>query len=260
MTLPEPTGAFHWTQEGWGAALRCDPLLDVADHFFSTRQLDFRGSDEAKRCGWSLVASAAGLTPSGILRPKQVHGRDVIIARRGSSAPLEAPVGDIVATDDPAIAISVRVADCVPILIADPGTRAVAAAHSGWRGTAAGVATAAVRCLADSFDADPKGLVVAIGPSIGPCCYRVGREVVETFQKNGFREDLRARWVSAVADQQYILDLWQANRDQLMDAGVAAENIHTCGLCTATWVDTFYSYRREGPGTGRVVALIKSRR
>ncbi len=159
-------------------------------------------------------------------------------------------------TSDRAVALAVQVADCVPLLLGDPRTGRVAAAHAGWRGTAANAAGVAAAEFEQNRDASPT-LVAALGPSIGPCCYRVGPELRLSFEALGWPTSLLDRWFSARAGGLY-LDLWQANTDQLLTAGVAARDIHVSTLCTACHPDWFCSYRRDGPGTGRMVGFICS--
>jgi YfiH family protein len=136
----------------------------------------------------------------------------------------------------------------------------VAAVHAGWRGTAAGAATAAVEALAHEFGAKPRTLIAAIGPSIGPCCYEVGPELVDAFLAAGHARDDVDRWFMTPARAaKPRLDTWAANRDQLMAAGLLEENIHLSGLCTASNVDLFPSFRVEKEKAGRVVAVIRSK-
>ena len=265
-----PIDGFVWTTERCGPALRSGALGAVADHFFTTRQLRLRGESEAE--DWRLVAEAIGVPPSRLLRLTQVHGRDVFVHRDGrgpttgwnipaadAAGGADWPVADISMTDDPTVALAVQVADCVPLLLADPLTGAVAAVHAGWRGTAAGAAVAAVEALGREFGARPDRLVVAQGPGIGPCCYTVGDELVDAFRTGGFADRVD-RWFIRDEAGDLTLDVWAANRDQLIASGVPAAAIHLSNLCTAGRPDLFASYRRDGPGTGRIAAVIRSRR
>ena len=270
MTLLD---GFVWTKEGWGTALRSGPLGEVADHFFTTRQLWLRGESEA--ADWARVASAIGVPDRRLLRLTQVHGCGVLVrhaadrASRTETGPSSAgtrsdapesdwPEADILVTDDPTVALAVMVADCVPLLLADRRSGAVAAVHAGWRGTAAGAAPAAVAAMARQFGARPEHLVVAEGPSIGPCCYTVGAELVEAFEAGGFAREIDG-WFRHDDGGKLRLDLWAANRDQLIGCGVPERAIHQSGLCTASHPEWFASYRRDGPGTGRIAAVIRSR-
>ena len=253
MSLPDVPDTFEWIQASWGAALRCTPLQAVAPHLFTTRQLALSSDED-----WRLVAEALGARDVQMLT--QVHGRAVHVARTLSTT---RPEADVVVSDNPDIAIAVRAADCVPILIADAGSGAVAAVHAGWRGTAAGAAHAAVAALQREFAIRPSDLVAAIGPSIGPCCYEVGTELVDAFAAAGHARHLVDRWFVAPPSRRgeherpkLRLDTWAANRDQLILAGVDEQNIHSCGLCTASHLELFPSYRVEKEGAGRMAAVI----
>jgi YfiH family protein len=158
---------------------------------------------------------------------------------------------DIIMTSHPGVAVAVQAADCVPLLFFDPATGAAAAAHAGWRGTAAGVAQSTARAMAEHFGTKAADLIVAIGPSIGPCCYRVGDELVPRFGGEG------RRWFFRLAGA-WMLNLWSANRDQLLDAGVKSDQIHVAELCTAMHPELFDSYRRDGAAAGRMAAAIRS--
>jgi polyphenol oxidase len=269
MTMTTHDG-FVWTDEDWGPALRSRPLGQAANHFFTTRQLWLRGDSE--EADWGSVAAAIGVTPLRLFRLTQVHGRDVAVIRDGRAltegrseraappgdrAP-DPPQADIAITDDPTVALAIQVADCVPLLLADPLAGAVAAVHAGWRGTAAGASGAAVRALEREFGVKPERLTVAMGPSIGPCCYSVGDELVDAFRAGGFAEGLE-RWFTRDEAGGLRLDVGAANRDQLVASGVPAAAIHCAHLCTSCRADLFASYRRDGPGTGRIAAVIRSK-
>lgn len=226
-------------QASWGAALRCQPLIAVASHYFSTRQ----DAPEQR------LAQALGLPLEDVVRMKQVHRADVFVAK---GRPAEQPQADIAVTGDPSIALSVRVADCVPILLADRRTGAVSAVHAGWKGTAAGAAMVAVRALTEQYAARPEDLIVAVGPSIGPCCYEVGPELAKGFSAH----PEASTWFTSHTKPH--LDLWRATRDQLVRAGVPPQHIHVCALCTFDHPALFHSYRRDGAEAGRLVAAIKS--
>ncbi len=262
MSLPSVPDTFQWVQESWGVALRCIPLQTIAPHLFTTRQLALSTAQQ-----WRTVAEAIGATSVRTLT--QVHGRGVAVVRKGRGMSIEGrdrPEADVLVSDDSQVAIAVRAADCVPILIADPGTGAVAAAHAGWRGTAAGAATAAVEALAREFGARPADLVAAIGPSIGPCCYEVGTDLVDAFAAAGHPRHLIDRWFVAPPPRRgeyekpkIRLDTWAANRDQLVLAGLDEQNVHACGLCTASHVELFPSYRVEKERAGRIAGIIKAK-
>jgi polyphenol oxidase len=249
---PEPTGGFIWTQERWGAGLRCEALSRIASHVFTTRDLRLARSPDVDAT-WRLLGEAVGVPVDRVVRVAQVHGGDVLVVRRGEALPGRPPPADIIVSDHPETALVVRVADCVPLLLAHPRTGAVAAAHAGWRGMAARVPGVAVRALQEEFGAAPAELVAAFGPSIGACCYAVGTEVREAFATAGHPVD---RWF-VPSDGRFRLDLWRATREQLEAAGVPPRQTCAAGLCTATHRDRFFSYRMEGLGAGRLAAAIR---
>jgi hypothetical protein len=266
MTLPPVPDSFYWTTESWGPALRCRPLDAVAPHLFTTRQLQLSSEED-----WRTVAEAVAARDVATLT--QVHGANVVAIRRGGAVPSGRPEADVLVSNDADVALAVRAADCVPLLIADPRTGAVGAVHAGWRGTAAGAATAAVRALTREFDAQPHDLIAAIGPAIGPCCYEVGSELVDAFAAAAHPRHLIDRWFvhgpaegghygrtflrGSRARGKLRLDVAGANRDQLVLAGVLEENIHIAGLCTAMHLDVLTSFRAEKEKAGRIAGVIK---
>jgi YfiH family protein len=259
MTLPELPEPFYWIDAPWGAALRCRALDPIATHLFATRQLQL--SDPAH-----AAALAASLGATRVLQVKQVHGRVHIVVRAGQPAwNADPPEADAIISNAADAAIAVRAADCVPVLIADPVSGAVAAVHAGWRGTCARVTPAAVGALRAEFDARPENLVAAIGPSIGACCYEVGPELVDAFAAAGHERHLIQRWFlseppprGSRVQNPLRLDVAGANRDQLVLAGVPEEQIHLSGLCTAMHLDVLTSYRAEKDQAGRLVAAIRA--
>jgi purine-nucleoside/S-methyl-5'-thioadenosine phosphorylase / adenosine deaminase len=143
--------------------------------------------------------------------------------------------------------VSVRTADCMPLLLVWSEGQVVAAVHAGWRGTAQDIAGETVRRLGREFDADPSEIEVAIGPGIGECCYEVGPEVVKQFR--AILPDLPARGKG-------MLNLVKANQQKLIEAGVEASHIYTGAPCTACNLPDFFSYRKLPGETGRMVSAI----
>lgn len=253
-TLPAPAPAFHWTRESWGPMLRCTPLAAIAQHGFTSRQLGLRAGESGSQ-RWAMAAASVGCAASRVGRVRQVHGADVQVVRADT---LDTAVSDADAaiTATAGVAVSVVAADCVPILLADPGTGAVAAIHAGWRGTCAGVAREAVLALTREFGVDPSRLVAAIGPSIGACCYEVGEELLRAFEAAGHSSIDRAEWFSRDAAGRLRLDLWRANADQLVQAGVPSHQVHVAELCTRSHATIFESFRADGERAGRMAAII----
>lgn len=178
------------------------------------------------------------------------NGPAAVARRAGAEEPVEA---DAVVVLDAGSGAAVRVADCVPILLADDDQRVVAAVHAGWRGTCVGIAAETVRTIADA-GVDPARLTAAIGPAIGPCCYQVDDKVRTAFL--GMTPEAAA-WFAEDGPGRWRLDLLQANLDQLEGAGVPREAIGLSGVCTADHPAICFSYRREGGAAGRLVAAIR---
>ena len=194
--------AFEWVRYAWGPAIRCRALAAVADHCFTTRAPELGPGPLSAGDGWHQVALAMGVPPHSIVRLRQVHGTGVVTLSRRQVFPPGDPdwnVADIAVSDDPSVALCVKVADCVPILLADARTGAVAAVHAGWRGTAAGAVRLAVEALGVQLGSAPEDVVAAIGPSIGPCCYRVGQDVRAAFEAAGTVEGHARRLVQPEA-------------------------------------------------------------
>jgi YfiH family protein len=197
---------------------------------------------EAVAENWRRLEQATGL---GFARVRQVHGA-LVIAGAAPSAPCQEADGVVSASAG--LAASVAIADCVPILLARADRSAVAAIHAGWRGTLARIAAEGVRSLAGAGAGTGEAPLAVIGPSIGPCCYEVSA-------------DLAARFAAAfgprviqVGPGRPRLDLWAANERALRDAGVA--RVAILRRCTACEPRFFFSHRREGGRTGRMVAFI----
>jgi YfiH family protein len=258
--LPEVHDTFEWLDEPWGPALTCRALGQMARHVFTSRHLQLSGTDD-----WTSVASSMGVAPDRVIRLKQVHGASVVVVPREAHTPAsEHSDGDALVSDDPSVALAVRVADCAPILLADTDTNAVGAVHAGWRGTAAGIVTATVKTMGDRFGTKAGNLVVAIGPAIGRCCYDVGPELVDAFAAHGHARDLIDRWFLSPPPRRgesgratLRLDLAGANRDQLLLAGVPEHRVYVSGLCTAMHLDVLTSFRAEKEHAGRLAGVIR---
>jgi YfiH family protein len=231
----------------------------VAQHVFTTRQLPLRGGPALQPAAWRDATGAVGGAVERLVRVKQVHGADIRVLKRGlvnPDAASETPEADGIVSNEPDLVLSVQVADCVPLLMADRRTGAVAAVHAGWRGTCSGVARAAVETMVRELGSNPVDVVAAIGPSIGPCCYTVGENVLEAFHAHGATADETGKWFIRDGDGRWRLDLWSANRDQLVRSGLREDQIYVCGLCTQSHHELFESYRVDGERAGRMAGLI----
>ncbi|HEY7373170.1 MAG TPA: peptidoglycan editing factor PgeF [Polyangia bacterium] len=189
---------------------------------------------------------------------RQVHGAAVVRVRAGDDADAVARVeADALCTNDPGVTLGVFVADCIPAIIVDPRTGAVAAAHAGRRGTVAGVLPAVVRALAAEFGARPGDLRVALGPAIGPCCFEVGAEVVGALEAalGGAPEGVVLPSPRGAADKWHV-DLKAANALLLARAGVPLDAVDAGPECTRHDGARFYSYRRDRDRTGQQMGIV----
>lgn len=222
---------------------------------------------------------AANAQDFALVSVKQTHS-DVIHIVRDAPGALppgpgqEPPRADASVTNRPGILLAVQTADCVPILLADPRNGAVAAVHAGWRGTLQRIAAKTIGQMQMQFGSRPDEIFAAIGPAIGGCCYEVGTEVAAAFhaqfeQAADWFDELRTgyepnplQWLNQMPPghqpppKNVLLDLKKANRAQLLSAGLHAENISLSDLCTACRRDLFFSYRKEGAASGRMMAVI----
>ena len=207
-------------------------LKEVAENILTSPLLASIGSVEH-----GFGTRFCDLSQQHMAAVRQVHSARCLIV----DSPGTAGEGDALLTAQPGLAVSVRTADCLPILLADPERPAVAAVHAGWRGTAARIVQQAVAAMEREFGTNPAQLVAAIGPGIGVCCYQVGEDVARQFELHGAGR----------------VDLAEENRRQLQEAGVRDARIDLLGLCT--FCDRrFHSWRRDKEQAGRMISFIKA--
>ena len=264
---------FYWRETGGVRALVCAPLEE--DGFvngFSTRlggvsdmpanALSLAGfHDDAEENILENRRRFLKLFPGQwtLAGCWQVHGAEVrTVLSVEDAKPAENTLGetvycDVIVSAVKGVLAGVKTADCVPILIGDPVTGAVAAVHAGWRGTLATAVIAGVERLAKDYDARPQDLRVAIGASAGPCCYEVGSEVIEAFTSK-FADG--EKLFTPTRPGHARVDLLKANREQLISTGVKAKRIHTAPICTMCRTDLFFSYRKEKSIHGKVGRLM----
>jgi YfiH family protein len=221
-------------------------------HGFSDRTL---GSVYPEEAGGRLrLAEALGVPLGALVPTRQVHRSEVVrVPGPGYGNWSDSQGADGLITATPGRYLLGYFADCVPILAYDPVQRAVGLAHAGWRGTLLRIAEHLVTEMVAAWGARPEDLRVGIGPSIGPCCYEVGEEVI-----TGVRERLPGgeALLRPGRPGHAFLDLWAANRQGLLRAGVLAGHVEVARTCTACQVERFFSYRREGRISGLFGAVI----
>lgn len=197
------------------------------------------------------VAQHFGVSLERVMRLDQVHGAVVRVA---GEDPIGAE-GDAIVSDDPAWLLAVSAADCLPVLVFDPGTGAVAAVHAGWRGAVAGVAMATIRVLRDRFGSRPADLRVWFGAAIRGARYQVGPEVADAFVEAG--APAAALWPDPEMPERFRADVAGLVRAQLLGLGVPAVHLFDAGVCTSA-DPRCYSHRRDAGKTGRHWAVIRA--
>jgi purine-nucleoside/S-methyl-5'-thioadenosine phosphorylase / adenosine deaminase len=255
------------TRPGGASLLGGEPALNLG-----FTEWDDRERVAANRAKFS---AALGASEMPLVTLRQFHSDVIHVA----AAPVaETPKADALVTGTPGLLLGVQTADCVPILLADTRRRVVAAIHAGWRGTLARIAVKTLGQMRMEFGTRPRDVIAALGPAIGRCCYEVGPEVAQAFaaqfpaaaewfdgpfeQLAYGEEPLGLPWLTMMPPghvpppPRVRLDLRASNRWQLMDAGVPEKQIHVNNLCAACRTDSLFSYRREGPQTGRLMAVI----
>lgn len=223
----------------------------VSEAPYATLNLSYAVDDDPERVTENRrrFALAVGGDPERQLSARQVHGDAVLMVDDHYRTGGPPPEVDIQITDRPGWLLSLRFADCVPIVLAHPERRAIGVVHSGWRGTRIRAVATAIRALEERYGAEPGGLLVGIGPSIGPCCFEVGEEVAREFA------DPPGGVVPGKRDRPHV-DLWALNRAAAIEAGVPAERVRVAEICTKCQADCFFSHRAHGFPAGRFGAAI----
>jgi YfiH family protein len=261
---------FYWRERGSVKVLVCKPLEDAGfANGFSTRlggvsdfpdgSLNLAGFDEDpaeniyenRKRFLNVFDGEFDLATAW-----QVHGDGVKVVRSQDDVRNSEERFDALVSAREGTLVGVKTADCVPILIGDPVTRSFAAVHSGWKGTAAKIAANAVEKMKSEFGADPRKMIVAIGPCASGKNYEVGSDVIERFSTA--RPD-HQKYFSETRPGHALVDLRLANSDILTGAGISTENIFTAPFCTIVRTDLFFSYRVEKKKfgkTGRLLSVI----
>ncbi len=222
-----------------------------------------------------LAEAVTGSARAPIVTLKQIHSSVVVLADSASITP--GCKGDGLMTDRPGVLLGVQTADCIPVLVADRRRKAVAAFHAGWRGTVKRIVESGIGRMRLEFGSRPEDLVAAIGPGNGPCCYAVGEEVLseftsqfayapEVFHEVYDSDSVKQKYPMLFLTQRapghspigpsLHLDLFEANRRQLLDAGLKAGNINVVGGCTSCQPELFFSHRASHGRAGRMLNVI----
>jgi YfiH family protein len=267
-----------WKRFGWlrhGFSTRSGGVSTV--YGGKTLNLGWTKEDEAtsvvenrRRFVRSIDGDLGDKRGSVLVGVRQIHS-DVVRVVREEDGALEGRLqtaegkavleGDGLITNLPGVLVGVGTADCVPVLVTDGKNRAVGVFHAGWRGTVAQIVERGVAMMVAEYGSRVQDLEAAVGPSIGACCYLVGKEVHKEFKERfGYGEELFRAGVGKDEEKSY-LDLWEANRRQLLEAGVGEERITVVGECTACAVDAkgelkYFSHRGEKGVAGRMLSVV----
>ncbi len=196
-----------------------------------------------------VVGKAFGFSPASLVTLNQVHGNKVILLEKPDKKPLSSLDlnGDAIITNQRGLALGILTADCLPILINASLKGVIGAVHAGWRGTSLRIVQETLLTMEKVFDVKVNEVKVALGPSIGPCCYQVDDKVLKPMRKNLTKE--------MVPVGNRMLDLTWINHELLLEMGIKKESVECVNLCTSCREDLFFSYRRDGL-TGRQLSFI----
>ena len=211
--------------------------------------------EEQVRENWRILGRSFAIPEKSFLVLEQVHKDDVLVIQEDPAGLCgeKVPVYDACVTQRPGVALCIKTADCVPVLLLDPCRQVIGAVHAGWGGTALRIAAQAVDVMVREFQCRPEDLLAAVGPSIGPCCYEVDERVYVAMRD---QDGSGSFFHSADSPGKWRLDLPLANRCQLIGRGLKSDNIELSGCCTSCRPDLFYSHRRAQGKTGRQVNFI----
>ncbi|HEU5179731.1 MAG TPA: peptidoglycan editing factor PgeF [Candidatus Polarisedimenticolia bacterium] len=215
----------------------------------------WRAGFTTRRAGGEMrgVLELLGWSDHPVFRLEQRHETEIVPVLPGETAERRR-IGDGLTSERRGVVLAVASADCVPIVLFDPLCPAATVLHAGWRGTRSHIAHSGVDTMRRLYGSSAASLRAMIGPAIGSCCYRVGREVIEQFREAGHRVDRLLR----PDGEGGFLNLSEANRSDLAEAGVNPENIRSAELCTRCLAGLFPSYRRDGERTGRILTFVAS--
>ena len=232
----------------------------VSEGFCSSMNMSFNRGDKRENVikNYETICGVLGIDTANLVFTKQTHTDNCVIVTaddrgKGFSKPGFEDVDGLV-TDCKGVALVTQFADCTPLLFCDPVKGVIASAHSGWRGTVKRIGERAVGIMIRDYGSDPKDIVAAIGPCVGPCCYEVDVPVYSAFRDAGFDTSQ----IFAPKDNgRYMLDLRLANKLVLTSAGILPENIDIADICTSCNTDKMFSHRVSGNKRGNMAAIIE---
>ena len=237
-------------------------LGGVSEGIYSSMNLSFtRGDDENSVMeNYRRLAEAVGFSVENIVTSDQTHTANVRViteADRGNGITKPRPYTDVdgMITNVPGLVLATFYADCVPLYFIDPVRKAIGLSHSGWRGTAAHIGAVTVRRMQEEYGSLPEDIYGAIGPSICQECYEVSEDVILEFQKTFPEQSWRDLFYRKEKGK-YQLNLWEANRQIMLEAGLIEEHISLPGLCTCCNPEFLFSHRASRGKRGNLGAFL----
>lgn len=230
-------------------------LVTTKEGWVSGNKPRFTGDSDAIYSGFRKeLAVSCETDVKQFVFPRQTHSDQVVVV---TSENFTNTIDDTDAliTNEPGLFICVQTADCVPILLFDPVKKVVAAIHAGWKGTISKIVGKTVQQMTEKFGCNPADIVAGIGPSIHMHAYEVGPEVVSAVEASFSNSSALLK--PSMNEGRAYFDLWEANQTVLIESGIPEENIELMGLCSFEHADLFYSARRDGADTGRMVSGIR---
>ncbi|CRZ34343.1 hypothetical protein DFR55_101115 [Herbinix hemicellulosilytica] len=223
--------------------------------------LPYQDDPENIRQNFLIITESIGVKPESLVLSDQVHKTNIRIVDendrgKGFIRPRDYEEIDGLITNKPNITLVTKYADCVPLFFVDPIKKAIGLSHSGWKGTIGRIGYKTVEKMKDAFGSNPEDIIAVIGPSICADCYEVGEEVAEEFRKVFSLKNENTEILCKNKNNRYQLNLWEANRRVLLDAGLQQKNIHVSEVCTACNSDLFFSHRKTGGKRGSLAAFL----
>lgn len=234
----------------------------VSEGIYTSMNLGFhRGDDENNvRMNFERLCEKIGISPYDMVFSDQVHKINIEVVTqkdRGKGFHKERDLSSVdgLITKDPNVALVTFYADCVPLYFLDPTNKVIGLAHAGWKGTAKKIGLKMVERFINEFGTNPKELLIAIGPSIGPCCFEVKEDVKIQFE-NSFSHDIIEKLIRKEEDNKFFIDLWKANEEIFLELGIPKENIQTNDICTMCNKEDLFSHRGSEGKRGSMVAIL----
>lgn len=246
---------------------------DLVNHGFSTRlggvsdgdldslNLGVKKKDKKENIlnNYKIFTKSLGIDIEDLVLTDQVHKENVLEVDeedRGKGLSRESNLKEVdgFITNKKNVALVTFYADCVPLFFLDPVNKAIGLSHAGWKGTVKRIGQKTLNKMIETYGTDPKDILIGIGPSIGECCFEVGKEVIEIIKENF--EDAESYFYEK-DNGKFMLDLWAINKDQFLEMGVLESNITVSNICTKCNKNTFFSHRGDNGKTGSLAAIME---